>query len=130
MVDEMYHNCRGCLHFENGSCNKLAEHIEVEEKGGLPQMYTLSEEGKIAEVIKEAYTPVEFERLRELLSKYGLSNKRVTEVMSVLEEELDEAQHEWATEIDLALVGFLENEPTEHEYYINNPRNFCCKEFL
>jgi translation elongation factor EF-Tu-like GTPase len=130
MIEEMYHNCRGCLHFENGSCNKLHEHIEVEEKGGLPQIYKLSEEGKIAEVIKEAYTPVEFERLRELLSKYGLSNKRIAEVMGVLEEELEEAQHEWATEIDLALVSLLDGRDTEYEYSINNPVNFCCKEFL
>lgn len=130
MIDEMYHNCRGCLHFENGSCNKLHEHIEVEEKGGLSQIYKLSEEGKIAEVIKEAYIPIKFCQLKDLLRKYGLSNKRIAEAMSVLEAGLEYAKCAWAKEIDLALVRFLENEPTEHEYSINNPRNFCCKEFL
>lgn len=130
MIEEMYQNCRGCLHFGNGSCNKLSEHIEVTEKGGLPQIYKLSEEGKIAEVIKDAYTPIKFNRLEELLSKYGLSDKRVAEVMSVLEEDLEDAKDEWATEIDLALVSLLDGRDTEYEYSINNPIKFCCKEFL
>ena len=85
-MDAMYHTCRWCKHFKDGKC-----YVGFASKDLSDTVYNVSEEGELAGVIEETLNngfPKELlEGIKDLLTGWKISKKRIKELEEYFGEE-------------------------------------------
>lgn len=132
-VDEMYHTCRWCKHFESGKCYKGFASKDLSDT-----VYKVAEEGELAEVIEETLNsgfPKELlEGIKELLTGWKVSKKRIKELEEYFADKLPEIldfglKEKLDENISVLYQDRIENRIVEDMgLEIDNPESFyCCK---
>lgn len=127
--------CRFCHYFQCGKCyNK--DYMSNYSDGSDLAVYSVVEEGHLAETIEEVLGSVKLEEFRELeylLRGYKLSEKRIKEFddtfkkcwelfsSSTLKEQLEEKVHR------CYVNNLLNNETVNDGVEISSPSEFVCK---
>lgn len=120
-MNDPYKNCCNCWWYANGKCQHKETFIN-----GVNNAYQVTENGLLAEAIKEGFVAKRFTKLqRNLESK--LSKKKAAEFMEAFYEELEQVQNEWQNEIDEAVSTMLIHNLDSDTPDIVNPRRFYCK---
>lgn len=132
-MDEMYHTCRWCKYFKGGKCyNGFASN------GVSDIVYEVGEEGELAGVIEETLNngfPKELlEGIKELLTGWKISKKRIRELEKYFDEKLPEIldfglKEKLDENISVLYQDRIENKIAEETgIEINDPESFyCCK---
>ena len=88
-MDAMYHTCRWCKHFKDGKC-----YVGFASKDLSDTVYNVSEEGELAGVIEETLNngfPKELlEGIKDLLTGWKISKKRIKELEEYFADKLPE----------------------------------------
>lgn len=127
MVNELFHDCRWCKCNINGKCTKIPE---VLESSASAVLYELSESGKLSEAIQEGLRLPNMDKLRRLLTGYGISQKCQKEILRAVGAELEEFIPTMVEGIDTS-VGelFVNVEDDLGGITLTDPENFYCKYF-
>ena len=135
-LEDMYHTCRWCKWFSDGKC------INDRAFGGTEilseAVYDIAEEGRLAGVLEETFGSVKASnlsnRLRDMLESYKLSGKRVSEVLELVAESLEEFLGTDCKEaLDDAISRLYKNNTDNlgsGGVIIADPHSFYCKEFF
>lgn len=132
-VDEMYHTCRWCKHFESGKCYKGFASKDLSDT-----VYKVAEEGELAEVIEETlnsgFLKELLEGIKELLTSWKTSKKRIKELEKYFDEKLPEVldfglKEKLDENISVLYQDRIENRIVEDMgLEIDDPESFyCCK---
>ena len=134
-LDEMYHCCRWCHYYDNGYCLN-SNVIENYKDYSSDYMYKVSEEGHLSEVLTESFHSVKKNGVTENVVKklrgYNLSEKKIKEVYDLLINSIDEwFDNEVKVRLDSDVSRLYNNVGCEIEgVVIQNPEEYCCKEFM
>lgn len=123
------HCCRWCHHFSNGKC--MCPDIEG---GEYVDVTYISENGYVAEVLKESIGSVDrkdFKELEYLLREWKVSEKRIKEFKDTFEKCFEEWQQEAVEQIDEDVTKCFNKHLEEDFNYevgveILDPREHCC----
>lgn len=122
-IDDLYYNCRHCRFFDKGKCTHGNTFTATEIDVGL-----ISEEGTIAEAIREGFSDYKFRETEMKLSSY-LSGKRAKEVMKTFLEELEGIKNIWVEDIDSEITIAIQNAIDGSDPEIYDPDTFYCRYF-
>ncbi len=132
-MDAMYHTCRWCKHFKDGKC-----YVGFASKDLSDTVYNVSEEGELAGVIEETLNngfPKELlEGIKDLLTGWKISKKRIKELEEYFADKLPEVldfglKEKLDENISVLYQDRIENRIIEDiGLKINDPESFyCCK---
>jgi hypothetical protein len=126
-MDELYHNCRWCAHYDHGYCmNKNAFEFD-----GDIDLSSFWEEGRLAEVLEESIVVPKFESLVNALRDYGISDKRIKTLLELAKNAVEYQTEQWKERIESNIIIALNNYDFGTEgVKITDPIMFRCKEFL
>lgn len=123
-MDEMYHTCRWCKYFKGGKCYNGFASNRVSNI-----VYTVAEEGDL-----DGFTKELLEGLKELLTGWKISKKRIKELENYFDEKLPEIldfglKEKLDENISILYQDRIENKIAEETgIEINDPESFyCCK---
>lgn len=131
-MSDFYHVCRWCRWYDKQKC--INPYIREVEVGGIPVIDYISEQGELAEIIKEGFTEVAFTEFEEKLRLTKLSQKAKKELLSSLGGDIENIKKEWEQSLDEALCNGLRNKVESHLQQeagmtIKEPSEFYCKFF-
>ena len=127
MLDELYHNCKWCTFNDKGKCVKSSE---VFEDSVGEELCKLAESGELSEAIKEGITLPKMSKLRSLLDRYGISQKRQKEILQAVGAELEDFIPDRVTEIGLNVSQLIINTDIKRgDMELKDPESFYCKYF-
>lgn len=128
LLNSLYHNCRSCHWFSHGKCQH--DSTFTVETDLISQVQNLSEEGLIHEAIEESFSEGDFSEVKAALSETRLSKKKINEIMTILHNEVEANQADWADEIDRALFTAIEGTAfNDVDLVPEDPDSFYCNYF-
>jgi len=133
-LEEMYHTCRWCHYFKEGKCWNRG--MFAGDCGSV-DVFSISEEGYLSEVLNETVHGVKLEEFRELeykLRDWGVSEKRIKEFNSLFAECFDQwADMNLIPELDEKVSVCYQNRLYDDETFtgieIANPEDNYCKDW-
>ena len=127
-TNDLYHNCQWCKYFDRETQTCVNERaFELDDDFDFSPF---TEEGHLAEAIKEGFSGFKFTELKQALFKSSLSKKKQAEILKVFESELETAQMNWTESIDGAVSVALKNFDFDlGGVSIVDPSEFHCKHF-
>lgn len=139
--DSWQHCCRWCHYFSDGKCWNKNHPYVFETDSSL--LYA-ADMGEFSEVIEEVISypndPIKevLSEINKLFDKWKISSKRRDEFEQVFEEVYTDVSQDMRTLIDEAILRKMNNiiDRNIHSVFddgvgveINNPSEFCCKEW-
>ena len=127
--------CRYCHHYSNGMCkNKHTSVTCVEDNLAV---YKVSEEGYLDETIEETLGSIKLEEFRELeylLRSYKLSEKRIKEFDDLFRKCWEEFSQntlrpELEENVTRCYINNIEEKTSFEGFLIEDPENYCCKDW-
>ena len=124
--------CRWCHHYKDGKCMNENTYTAEEDLG----VYKVSEDGHLDQCLEETLGSVplhEFKELEYLLRGYKLSEKKIKEFNDLFQkcwEEFSQGtlKEELEYNISICYLNNVSNTLSEG-VYIEDPENFCCKDW-
>lgn len=125
--------CRWCHHYQNGKCVNN-NHVSAGED---LSVYKVSEEGYLDQTLEETLGSVKLEEFRELeylLRDYKLSEKRIKEFDDLFRKCWENfRQNTLKTELEENVAkcyqNYIEDNTISDDFYIEDPDNYCCKDW-
>jgi len=129
MKEDMYRVCRWCKYFDakTQTCvNDRAFHMDDDF-----DFSQFTENGHLAEAIREGFKDFKFVQLEQALFESSLSKKKQAEIMKLFREELDDAFVNWTESIDDSVSTALTNFDFEFGgVSVVEPSDFCCNQYF
>lgn len=126
-VIELKECCRWCHYFYDGKCYK--ENVSYEDD----KIYKVSEDGHLLDTIEEFFNEIkldEFKKLENKLREWKLSEKKIKEFNTLFRQCFDMWSFNHKEELDDQITLCYHNNVTDEKgVLINNPEEYCCKDW-
>ena len=127
-----YNVCRYCKYFEKGCC--INRYVYSLDETSEVETYKFSEDGTLAEAIKEGIGAVKFKDFEQALFESKISKKAAKELLSVLYGEFEDITANLIEQIDESVSKALDNYDFNDGDIIGvevlNPGEHSCKGFF
>ena len=130
--DDFMKCCRWCHQFQSdGKCYNRPPITS----GGSVEVYSVSEEGYLSETIEEVLESASLKPFKELeykMLEWGISKKRIEEFNKLFKECYDNFSINLKEELDENITRCYVNHLSKSSNIgveINDPENYCCKEW-
>lgn len=139
----MIRNCTNCYYFcfEKGTClNKRNLETNINEDTVSDQIRKMLNNGKFSSALSDCYLEIEQfdmwrikKSLKDMLDNEIIDKEQYKRLMSDIREDISDGLFATDSDVDSSIIETIEenlNFDEESTIYINEPKEFCCSNYL